>query len=67
MIGEISRIKKISKETIERVIFFSKYLDSNDLNFLINEFGFNQNDFNNFLMNNYRNIGIIVKLEPENN
>jgi len=63
MIGEISKLERISKETIDRVIFFSKYLNPDDLNFLKKEFGFNQNDFNN-LLNSYRNIGIVVKLNP---
>lgn len=61
-----SLIKKIDKESVEKIIFFNRYLNNDDISFLKQEFDFNTNDIKR-LLDGYRNIGLVSDLKQEDN
>jgi len=62
--AEISLIRKIDKESIAKIIFFSKNLSIEDSNFLKDEFEFNSNHVN-YVLDGYRDIGLVFNLKGE--
>ena len=60
-----SLIKKLDKESVDKIIFFNKYLDNEDIQFLKQEFDFNSNNIK-YILGDYRNIGLIFDLKQEN-
>ncbi len=59
-----SLIRKIGKDSIEKIMFFNKYLDNSDISFLKHEFDFNSNDIKNIL-EGYRNTGLVINLSQQ--
>jgi len=60
---ETSLIKEINKESIEEIILF-KHLSKDDINFLKQEFDFNNKDIDR-IVEGYRDIGLVVELKKE--
>jgi len=61
-----SLIKKVNKESIDKIILFNKMLSMQDTNELKEDFDFNSRDMKN-LTEGYRNIGLVLNLTKEQN
>ncbi|MFH2028773.1 MAG: hypothetical protein ABIJ08_06550 [Nanoarchaeota archaeon] len=59
-----SLIKKVDKESIEKIIFFTKNLPNEDFQFLKSEFDFNSNNVN-YILGGHRNIGLVFNLNQK--
>ena len=59
---QTSLIKKIDKQSIAKIIFFNKYLEKEDTDYLKEEFGFTSNNII-YILQGYRNVGLVLKLK----
>jgi len=61
-----SLIKKVNKDSIDKIILFNKMLNNNETEELKQDFDFNSRDIKNIL-EGYRNIGLLLNLTKEQN
>ncbi|MFH1642111.1 MAG: hypothetical protein ABIC04_04375 [Nanoarchaeota archaeon] len=59
-----SLIKKITKDSVDKIILFNKFLKDEELPLLKEEFGLNSNSVKR-ITSSYRNIGLILTLNQQ--
>ena len=59
-----SLIKKVDKNSIEKIVFFNKYINTDDTHYLKKEFDLNSNNIKHIL-GGHRNIGLVFELRQE--